>query len=542
MVALCFGCSDMIEKLKGFSLILLVVLLSLVFALQFGGGQAEGCTAGGTSYVARVYGQTLSKGDFDAAYSIGNFGRFPEETQKSLGLPQLVLDGLVERTLLAHEARQLGFNVTQDEVMKRMVTEGVVMLSLGSGAPAYLPQGEIPLGLTDKEGKFDPDLAKRYIQNGLRRSVSEFADAQVDELLAQQMRDLVGSTVTVGEQEVWDSFLDENDRAKVKYIRLSPTYYQGLGEADLSGLDDWIAANSELLTQEYEKNKHRYTGLDPQVRSRHILIKLAPNAAEKDKEKARKRAEALRKKALSGADFGSLATKDSEDTGTAKKGGDLGYNPRGRMVKAFDDAQFALEVGKVSEVIESPFGFHVIKVEGKREGDVPIDEAKRELAEKLYPEEKAKIKTQQAAAELLAQWKKASSDEEFEKKLSKNDTNPESAFAPKLRETRSFGRSENPIPGLPADVLIRAVFEHDEAGAFSETAVQAGNEWVIFRVDERTKPDKAAFDDEARDQRREGLRLAKQQEALKLYLETLRAKADSAGELRIQGAPATNAS
>ncbi len=542
MVALSFRCNEMIEKLKGFLLILMVVLLSLVFVLQFGGGQAEGCTTGGASYVARVYGQTLSKGDFDAAYSIGNFGRFPEETQKSLGLPQLVLDGLVERTLLAHEARQLGFDVTQDQVMKRMVTDGVVRLSLGSSAPAYLPQGEIPLGLTDKEGKFDPDLAKRYIQNGLRRSVSEFAEAQVDELLAQHMRDLIASAVTVGEQEVWDSFLDENDRAKIKYIRFSPTYYQRQGDENLSGLDNWIETHGELLKQEYEKNKHRYTGLDPQVRSRHILIKLQPNAAEKDKEKALKRAESLRKKALSGADFASLAIQHSEDTGTAKKGGDLGYNPRGRMVKAFDDAQFALEVGQVSEVIESPFGFHVIKVEGKREGDVPIDEAKRELAQKLYPEEKAKLKAQQAATQLLTEWTKASSDEEFEKKLSNKDATLDSAFAPKLRETRSFGRSENPIPGLPADVLIRAVFEHDEAGAFSKEAVQAGNEWVIFRVDERTKPDKAAFDDDAQSQRREGLRLAKQQEVLKLYLDKLRAKANAAGELRIQSTPATDAS
>ncbi|MGB5311243.1 MAG: hypothetical protein WBN38_04180, partial [Polyangiales bacterium] len=82
----------MVDKLKGFFLVLLVVLLSAVFALQFGGGQAEGCAAGGGSYLARVYDKTLSKGDFEASYAIANFGRLPEETQRSMRLPELVLD------------------------------------------------------------------------------------------------------------------------------------------------------------------------------------------------------------------------------------------------------------------------------------------------------------------------------------------------------------------------------------------------------------------------------------------------------------------
>ena len=102
----------MVDKFKGFFLVLLVVLLSAVFALQFGGGQAEGCAAGGSTYLARVYDQTLSRGDFEAAYSVANFGRLPEETQRSMGLPQLVLDGLIDRTLLAREARKVGFDVS----------------------------------------------------------------------------------------------------------------------------------------------------------------------------------------------------------------------------------------------------------------------------------------------------------------------------------------------------------------------------------------------------------------------------------------------
>lgn len=530
----------MVEKLKGFLLIFLVVLLSLVFALQFGGGQAEGCTAGGTTYVARVYGQTLSKGDFEAAYVIGRFNSFPEESQISLNLPQLVLDGLVDRTLLAHEARQLGFSATQEEVMGRLVNDGTVMLSLGMDAPAYLPQGEIPLGLTDKDGNFDQEYAKRYIQNGLKRSIGEFAEAQVDELLAARMKELVASVVTVGDQEVWDAFVEENDRAKIKYIRFSPTFYRDETKSDLSGLDLWMAKNDELLEKEYETNKHRYTGLDAQVRSRHVLIKLEPNADDKAKKNALDKAESVRKKALAGKNFAALAEKYSEDKGTAEKGGDLGFNPRGRMVKSFDDAQFAMEVGDVSEVVESPFGFHVIKVEAKREGDVPKDEAKRELAERLYPEERAKEKARKAAKSWLAKWE-ASSSENIEKQLEgAQEQKQRSAFAPKMRESQSFGRTDNPIPGLPAEVVIKEVFEIEEAGAFSREPVQAGTEWVIFLVEERTKPDEAAFTGDVKLYRTQALKASKQQEALRLYLGRLRAAAEAAGELRIKGLPTSN--
>ncbi|MFW2386961.1 MAG: SurA N-terminal domain-containing protein, partial [Polyangiales bacterium] len=264
----------MIDKFKGFFLVLLVVLLSAVFALQFGGGQAEGCAAGGTTYLARVYDQTLSRGDFEAAYSIANFGRLPEETQRSMRLPELVLDGLIDRTLLAREARMLGFEVDQDEVMARFVNEGVILLSLGVGAPPMLPQGEIPVSFTDKEGAFNKDLAERYIQNGLRRSVGEFADAQVDEYLAARMRALVSSTVNVSESEIWEDYVRENDNAQIKYVRFSPGYYssQQPPTSD-AALAAWMASNEERLTAEYEANKHRYTNLEKQVRARHILVK-----------------------------------------------------------------------------------------------------------------------------------------------------------------------------------------------------------------------------------------------------------------------------
>ena len=101
-----------------------------------------------------------------------------------------------------------------------------------------------------------------------------------------------------------------------------------------------------------------------QVRASHILIKVDPKADESQKAAARKKLEEIRRRLLKGEDFVTLAREFSE--GPSKvKGGDLGYFGRGQMVKPFEDAAFALKIGELSDVVETRFGYHLIKVTGK---------------------------------------------------------------------------------------------------------------------------------------------------------------------------------
>jgi len=525
----------MIDKFKGFFLVLLVVLLSAVFALQFGGGQAEGCAAGGSSYLARVYDQTLSRGDFEAAYAVANFGRLPEETQRSMRLPELVLDGLIDRTLLAREARKVGFDISQDDVMVRFVKDGVILLSLGVGAPPVLPQGEIPVSFTDKEGAFNKDLAERYIQNGLRRSVGEFANAQVDERLAAQMRELVASSVTVSEAEIWDDYVRENDTAKIEYVRFSPAYYaMQKPPTSEAALKAWMADNKDRLTAEYEANKHRYTNVEKQVRARHILIKAGSYATPEQKAEAKKQAEALQKRAAEGEDFASLASQYSDDQISAKNGGDIGFLKKGVMPEPFDEALFSMKVGDVSEVIETSYGFHVIKVLAIREGDVPVDEAKRELAEGLYQTDWLEARALEAATDTLAAWKKSEDDDAIAQKLAAAaEKSGESALSPTLEETGKFGRSDTPVPGLSTSALLDAVFALPEGEAFPVAPVKLGREWVVFRLLDRGRPEEAGFTDAVRESTREVLETLKRKEAVDLYIQQLRAKAKADNALRV---------
>jgi peptidyl-prolyl cis-trans isomerase C len=113
-----------------------------------------------------------------------------------------------------------------------------------------------------------------------------------------------------------------------------------------------------------------------QVHARHILIKADPAADEQTRTIARMKADQVHQRVANGEDFATLAKELSEDS-TAAQGGDLGFFEKGRMVPAFADAAFALQPGQISPVVETQFGYHVIKVEERRPaGTVPLEEAK----------------------------------------------------------------------------------------------------------------------------------------------------------------------
>ncbi|MDA8163879.1 MAG: peptidylprolyl isomerase [Desulfobacteraceae bacterium] len=136
----------------------------------------------------------------------------------------------------------------------------------------------------------------------------------------------------------------------------------------------------------YDQNKEEFKQPE-MVRARHILISVAPNADEKTKKAAREKIEAIKKQLAAGADFATLAKENSQCPSSAK-GGDLGFFARGQMVPAFEKVAFALQPGKVSDVVETQFGYHLIKVEEKKpEGTVPFEEAKDRIAQFLKKEQ-----------------------------------------------------------------------------------------------------------------------------------------------------------
>ncbi len=150
---------------------------------------------------------------------------------------------------------------------------------------------------------------------------------------------------------------------------------------------DFTARALELYKSEPEKYKE-----PPMVKASHILI----DSKSRTKEEALKRAEEVRKLALSGKSFGDLAKEYSDDPSARQNSGDLGFFNATQMVKPFADAAFSLEKpGAISEVVESPFGYHVILLHEKKPGGIqPFDKVKPQIMNALKEKQGAEARAE----------------------------------------------------------------------------------------------------------------------------------------------------
>lgn len=150
------------------------------------------------------------------------------------------------------------------------------------------------------------------------------------------------------------------------------------------------AASVERLARiEYTANPDRFKA-EERIRARHILI---ARSAERARDTA---AEVLAEARAQGADFAALAGKYSNDPGSAARGGDLGWFARGRMVKPFEEAAFALEPGSISDVVETEFGFHIIRLEERKPAGMQSFE---EVRDEVMKSVEARLLTQARGVE-----------------------------------------------------------------------------------------------------------------------------------------------
>lgn len=143
-----------------------------------------------------------------------------------------------------------------------------------------------------------------------------------------------------------------------------------------------IAVSEEEIRSFYDDNPQLFNQSE-QVKASHILIKADPTADEAAKAKAREELVKIKQKLDEGGDFAELAKEFSQGP-SGPRGGDLGFFGRGRMVKPFDDTAFALEAGEISDIVETRFGYHLIKVFDKRPATpVPYETAKARIEQSL---------------------------------------------------------------------------------------------------------------------------------------------------------------
>jgi peptidyl-prolyl cis-trans isomerase D len=362
--------------------------------------------------VARVHGDTISRRELDLAtallqrrYEELMHGQFTPEMARSLDLRGRALDQLIDRSLIRHEAGRLGIGVTEADLLD---------------AITRLPQYQ-------DNGRFSRELLERDLR--FQRDRGEFEDEVRRMLLVQRLQSLVTDGVAVSDAEVEERYRLDHEQANLAFLRLSAAERAKGVEVSDEDLEHYLGEHTDRyqvptkvraryaayrpadlasqvevkdgeVAEYYELHKEERFTEPEQVRARHILVKVADRASAQAKAAARKKAEDLLAQVKAGGDFAALATKHSEDPGSAVKGGDLGLFPRGRMAPAFEAAAFGLEPGGLSDVVETPFGFHFIKVEERRPGGVkPLEAVREEIVATLKKERSYELARQQADAD-----------------------------------------------------------------------------------------------------------------------------------------------
>jgi peptidyl-prolyl cis-trans isomerase C len=189
-------------------------------------------------------------------------------------------------------------------------------------------------------------------------------DAQVAQIRAQFQSDAQFQQALTAQKMTLEAVRDDA-RAEMSVEKLV--------ESEIAGK---VAVKPEAITDFYQKNPDKFQQ-GPRVRASHILIGIPQNADLSTKQQAKAKAEA-------GKDFAATAKANSQDPGSAPNGGDLGYFEQGQMVPPFEQAAFALKPGEMSEVVESQFGYHIIKVADKQDSRVvPLDDARQQIEQYL---------------------------------------------------------------------------------------------------------------------------------------------------------------
>ena len=390
---------------------------------------------------------------------------------------------LINEKALIAEAHRMGLRAGDDELRDE--------LQHGQLGTMLFPDGKF-VGQEEYE-----NFAQRFDM-----TVPQLEARVKEDILVRKLRALVSSSAFVGDTEVRDEFDQRNTKVKFDYAvitqadilkGLHPTdeelkafyernkakYNNSIPEkrqinyvvVDSAKIAAATAVTDQDLQAYYDQHRDEYR-VPEQVKVSHILIKTplpAPGAKEDEKAvaDARAKAEDILKQLKAGGDFAKLAEKYSDDPGSAKSGGELGWIGRGRTVPEFEKAAFSLGKGQTSDLVKSSYGFHIIHVEDKQQAHLKtLAEVKSEIEEKVKQQKTARA-TEAAANALLSQARTAGFD----------------AIAAKGQAavtTEFFSRTDS-LPGLAANPqFMDAVF--NEADKAPPDVVQVPQGYVVFQL------------------------------------------------------------
>ena len=378
------------QRLMQFFLFIFVGPLFIVGGLQL--RQFTGTEDG----VAKVGDKVISEQELD--YAIREQG---PEAAAIPGAKKEVLDNLINEHALSYEAFQEHVAPTSSDIA------AFVLKTFPDLADPKLTQEE------RNQRYSDLARAQGMSIDGLEAKIRRFlimqrtqgeiqATAFAPKAVAQRIADIIEQERDVQQMPV--KIADFVSQVKVTDDMLKAYYNKNLAQFQVpeQAKIEYVVLSADNLAQQitvsdadaqkyYEGNQKQFT-TEEQRRASHILIKVAKDANDATKAAAKEKAEKLLAEVRKNpADFAKLAKENSDDPGSAEKGGDLDYFARGLMVKPFQDAVDKMKVGEISDLVQSDFGYHIITLTGIKPAEVkPFDAVKADIV--------AELKKKQAAA------------------------------------------------------------------------------------------------------------------------------------------------
>jgi peptidyl-prolyl cis-trans isomerase D len=383
-------------------LIQFVLALMIVPPFAFWGIQWTQREVAGAQEVARVGGQKISPQEFSEAMRrqqdrlrsvLGS--NFDPSMLDSPAMRSQVIENMIAQRLL-----------TQYAVKNRLTVSDEALVDATRAIPAFQVGGtfsrqrydELLSGEGMTSDAFDASLRRDMLMQQISGAVAE--SAIISKTASRQFAQVRAQQREIEEYQIKAEAEADKARVSADAIRAfydkNPARFRVPEAVDVDyvvlSADALLAAEKvtpEEVKAYYEANAARY-GEPEQRRASHILIGFKNGAAEAEKAKAKERAlRILTEVRKSPARFSELAKENSSDSGSASKGGDLGFFSRGMMVRPFEDAAFHLKLNEISDLVQSDYGFHIIKLTGIKPG-------KRKSLEEVRPEIEMAIKKERA--------------------------------------------------------------------------------------------------------------------------------------------------
>jgi peptidyl-prolyl cis-trans isomerase D len=454
--------------------LLLVIAAFIASLFVFGSMGGDSGTPGS---VATVNGEPISTERYQRRYQhwLRFYAqvmreRFSPELAEQMGLPQQVVDDLVQEELTVQRARAEGLEVTDEELTAHIV-----------GIPAFHEGGRFTLkryeerlkSLGYSKASFESEqrraLTRMKVQQAVREGV-RIADGEIEQHWVAQRQEVraawalveLGPLVraaTATDEEMANYLRDHGaefrqpERRRIQYVAVNPR--------------DLTPAVSDADVEKYYA-EHGAEFTEPrQARVAHILVRVAETGGSEAEDQARSKAAEAIRRVKAGEDFAKVARELSQDQASAARGGELGFIKAGEVVPEFEHVVFALKKGEISpEPVRTPFGFHAIKVAEIREaGKKPLKDVVKPIRERLATE----------AADRAA---RARADEIRAKLIGAADFMAAARALGLTPLETTVGRRER-TPTAAPDPLEDAAFQVARGGVSTPVRTPAG--WIVLK-------------------------------------------------------------